>query len=172
MSHENLDQRKYEVINLFVDAKARLFSEVSDRLKSYYEDRCEEQQKTIYEIIWRKQVSNSVNQTRSFYNILDVEDLPYNTAANIQGGAAMELYRHPNLKGDRLAAFDGGGLSKMSGNADNQATSVRITAGRWRFYALPGLARFIGKSVTLGPGVYDFRSFQMDDSVSAFTRVG
>lgn len=121
-------------------------------------------------------MSNKINQTKDFDNILDVEDLSCDTAANIQGGAAMELYRHPQLKGDRLAAFDGGGVRSMSGNANNQATSVRINEGRWQFFDLPGwpsiLGRPIGRSVTLGRGTYDFRSYNLDDRVSSFRRVG
>lgn len=119
---------------------------------------------------------NSSNQEKELHLLSDVEDLPFDAAASIQGGAAMELYRHPNLKGDRLAAFDGGGVRSMSGNANNQATSVRIEEGRWQFFDLPGwpsiFGRPIGRAVTLGRGTYDFRSFKLDDRVSSFRRVG
>lgn len=114
-------------------------------------------------------MSHGNKQTNDIYNLSGVEDLSCDTAANIQGGAAMELYRHANLKGDRLAAFNGGGVRTMSSNANNQASSVRIREGKWAFYDLPFWNGW-GRGVTLGPGTWNF--IGLNDKISSLKRVG
>jgi hypothetical protein len=121
------------------------------------------------------------NQAKDFYNVPDVEDLSYDTAANVQGGReyAMTLYRDINLQGDVLGQFDGGGLRRMSSNADNQASSVKITQGRWTFYNSPNWNP-VGNPgfVTLGLGTYNFTDIRnaigvsLNDKVSSFRRTG
>ena len=111
--------------------------------------------------------------TKKYFNQLDatlaVNELDNQTAAAIQGGAAMTLYRHANLTGDILAAFDGGGVRTMSSNANNQASSVRITEGKWRFYDLP-YWNPLGRSVELGVGVWNFVG--LNDKISSLRRIG
>jgi hypothetical protein len=124
---------------------------------------------------------NNMNSTKDLYNIPGVEDLSCDTAAAVQGGAAMTLYRHINLKGDVLAKFDGGGVRWMSSNANNQASSVKITEGRWRFFSSPNWNP-IGVEggpgwVTLGRGTYNFTDIRnliggsLNDKISSFKRV-
>ncbi len=117
-------------------------------------------------------MSNSNNQIKDIYNIPGVEDLSHDTAANIQGGRdyAMTLYRHVDLK-DVLGQFDGGGLRKLSSNADNQASSVRITEGKWKFYTRSNWVDlpFSNDTVTLGKGDWNLNGF--NDSISSFRRI-
>jgi len=121
-------------------------------------------------ILRRKTMFSSNNQTKSIYTPSDVEDLSYDTAANIQSDAAMTLYKHANFQGDRLAEFNGGGVRTMSSNADNQASSVIITEGTWSFYdSLFWLfGRVKGKGITLGPGRYNFVG--LNDKISSLHR--
>jgi hypothetical protein len=107
--------------------------------------------------------------TKQLDATLAVNELDNQTAAAIQGGAAMTLYRHANLTGDILAAFDGGGVRTMSSNADNQASSVRITEGKWKFYDLPYWVP-LGQSVELGVGVWNFVG--LNDKISSLRRIG
>jgi Beta/Gamma crystallin len=118
-------------------------------------------------------MSNTNNQVTSLDNAMfGIEDLSCDVAANVQGGAAMELYRHANLQGDRLAAFSGGGVRTMSSNANNQASSVKITSGKWKFYDLPNWidVPFRTDSVVLGAGTYNFVG--LNDKISSFRRIG
>lgn len=63
---------------------------------------------------------------------LAVKELDDEAAAAIQGGWDLQVYRHANLV-DKLGSFNFG-KSRLSSNADDQITSFRINAGRWRFY--------------------------------------
>jgi hypothetical protein len=103
---------------------------------------------------------------------LAVKELDNQTAAAIQGGAAMTLYRHTNLGGDILAEFDGGGVRTMSSNANDQASSVTITEGEWAFYEDSEWNQLsIGEdSVVLGVGSWNFSG--LNDKISSFRRVG
>lgn len=129
-------------------------------------------------------MSNNMNRIKDIYNTPGVEDLSCDAAANIQGGRdyAMTLYRHIDSEGDKLAEFDGGGVRWMSSNANNQASSVRITEGRWRFFSSPnwnpvGVEGGPGW-VTLGPGTHNFTDVRnligvsLNDKISSFKRVG
>lgn len=98
-------------------------------------------------------------------------ELDDEVAATCSGGRdyAMTLYRHNDLQGDVLGQFDGGGLRTMSSNANNQASSVKITEGKWRFYNFPYWNR-LGGSVELGVGSWNFNGF--NDKTSSFRRIG
>jgi hypothetical protein len=98
----------------------------------------------------------------------ELQELSNETAATVQGGAAMHLYRHANFV-DQLGAFDGGGLRTLSSNANNQTSSIVINSGRWRFYNLPGW-NVAGGYIDLGPGRYNLRRF--NDKISSFKRIG
>jgi hypothetical protein len=112
-------------------------------------------------------------ETQKDFNQLDatlaVEELDNQTSAAIQGGAAMTLYRHSNPSRDILGQFDGGGLRTLSSNANNQASSVRITEGKWKFYNFP-YWNPLGGSVELGVGHWNFTG--LNDKISSFKRVG
>ena len=108
------------------------------------------------------------NQVKTLNNIAEVQELDNETAATIQGGVAMTLYRHANRKGDVLGEFNGGGLRRLSSNADNQASSVKITEGKWKFYNSPEWSP-LGGSVELGVGNWNFAG--LNDKVSSFRRV-
>jgi hypothetical protein len=118
-------------------------------------------------------MSNINNQVTSLDNAMfGIEDLSCDAAANVQGGAAMTLYRHANRGGDVLGSFDGGGLRRMSSNANDQTSSVTITEGKWKFYDQSNWIDipFVNDSVVLGAGTYNFVG--LNDKISSFRRVG
>jgi Beta/Gamma crystallin len=118
-------------------------------------------------------MSNINNQVTSLDNAMfGIEDLSCNAAANVQGGAAMTLYRHANLQGDVLGSFNGGGLRSLSSNANDQISSVRITEGKWQFFSESNWINvpFKKDTVTLGPGTRNF--VRLNDKISSFRRVG
>ena len=109
--------------------------------------------------------------TKEYFNQLDatlaVNEIDNETAATIQGGAAMTLYRH-GIGSEILGEFNGGGLRRLSTNANNQASSVKITAGKWKFYDYPEWNP-LGASVELGVGTWNFVG--LNDKISSFKRV-
>ena len=104
--------------------------------------------------------------TKQLEATLAVNELDNQTAAAIQGGAALTVYRHANLQ-DKLGEFNGGGLRTLSSNANNQISSVEITAGKWNFYDLP---HYLGRSLQLGVGKWNIVG--LNDKISSFKRVG
>jgi len=70
--------------------------------------------------------------TKQVEATLAVEELDNEVAAAIQGGYDLQVYRHANgrdLLGDLNTS-----RSSLSSNANDQISSVRVNAGRWRFY--------------------------------------
>jgi hypothetical protein len=96
---------------------------------------------------------------------LAVEELDNEVAATIQGGADLEVYRHVNAK-DLLGTFNFGS-STLSSNANNQISSVRVNAGRWRFYEYP---HYIGRVWEItNRGLYNAPPW-FNDTISSLRR--
>jgi hypothetical protein len=114
--------------------------------------------------------------TKEYFQNLEAtpafQELDNQTAAAIQGGAAMTLYRHANLTGDILAEFNGGGVRTMSSNANDQASSVRITEGKWKFYDARYWLDIPGAADTVELGVGNWNFVGLNDRISSFRRVG
>ncbi|HHP7243693.1 MAG TPA: hypothetical protein ACFE0H_03300 [Elainellaceae cyanobacterium] len=120
------------------------------------------------------------NQIQALNNVSDLQELSDENAATVQGGVA-DLFRHhtPHPNNERLGRFHGGGLRRLSSNADNQISSIWISGGeKWKFYLKPNWIDI--------PGVRD--SFVLDrtrsrygkwynltwsnDKISSFRRIG
>jgi hypothetical protein len=122
-----------------------------------------------------------MSNTKQNFNQLDatlaVKELDNETAAAIQGGAALELYGKTGAFGasDSLGSFNVGGRATLSSRADNQISSVLIKDGTWKFYED---ANYKGKSITFTRGRYDlvlyplgFLSSSWDNQISSFKRI-
>jgi hypothetical protein len=111
---------------------------------------------------------------------IEVEELSNDAAATIQGGR-VELYRHHarHPKNERLGVFNGGGLRRLSSNANNQISAIRISAGggTWRFYDFPNwLPGGSGGTWTIraprsGTAWYNVPA-RLNDKISSFRRIG
>lgn len=114
-------------------------------------------------------MSNINNQTNNLYTIDTVQDLSQESAAAIQGGAAVELYDDSNFR-KRLVSTDSG-TRNVGNNVNDRVTSIVINQGRWRFYTD---SNFRGVSADLGPGRYPNIGLGIipNDSISSFRRVG
>lgn len=115
--------------------------------------------------------------TKEHFNQLDaiaVTELDNETAAAIQGGAALELYRDIGLVG-YLGGFNFGGKKKLSSRANDEISSVRINAGKWEFYEDKNYG---GKAINFGRGTYNLTSYTFglfrswNDKISSFRRIG
>lgn len=108
--------------------------------------------------------------TKEHFNQLEttlaVKELDNETAATIQGGYALEVYIHINFR-DRLGRANRG-WSRLSSNANDQISSVKINSGRWRFYEH---ANYKGASFVRGPGRWNVPS-NFNDRISSIERIG
>lgn len=108
--------------------------------------------------------------TKEYFNQIDttlpVQEMDNETAAAIQGGYDLEVYRHANLK-DRLGSANYG-WSRLSSNANDQISSVRVNSGLWRFYEH---ANYKGASFVLGRGEWNVPS-NFNDRISSIDQVG
>lgn len=95
--------------------------------------------------------------------IAGVEELSNETAAAIQGGWDLEVYRDYNLK-DRVGSFN---VRSPQVKANNQISSVKINAGVWRFYDLPN---YRGNFLDLGPGTHNLVGFT-NDGISSLKQI-
>jgi len=110
-----------------------------------------------------------MSNTKEYFNQLDatlaIEELDNETAAAIQGGHGLEVYRHANL-GDHLGSFNYGSPG-LSSNANDQISSVRVNSGQWRFYEH---ANYQGESFVLGTGTWNVPS-NFNDRISSLRKV-
>jgi hypothetical protein len=89
-------------------------------------------------------------------------ELDDEVAAAIQGGSDLEVYRHANQK-DWLGGFNFG-KDKLSSNADNQISSIKVNAGRWAFF---DKSNYLGASWTVSkPGNYNVPEWFNDRTTS------
>lgn len=109
------------------------------------------------------------NQVKALNNIADVQDLSSETAAAVQGGADLEVYRHANGAG-WLGGFNFG-KDKLSSDANDQISSVRVNAGRWILFQnsnynvpIPGLSWVVS-----GKGLHNVPSW-FNDKTSSIRR--
>ncbi len=111
----------------------------------------------------------NINQTNNLYTIDTVQDLSQESAAAIQGGAAVELYDHSNFRG--LLVSTNVGTPNVGSRVNDRVTSIKINQGVWRFYVD---SNYRGVSTDLGPGQYANIGLGRipNDSITSFRRVG
>ncbi len=100
----------------------------------------------------------------------DFQELTYEQAAAIQGGAIVTLYNDVNFGGDAFGSDTE--ISDMNFTAYNDlASSIVITEGTWAFYEH---TNYYGASAVLGPGTYSWVENVgiANDTISSFRRVG
>jgi hypothetical protein len=114
-------------------------------------------------------MSNINNQTNNLYTIDTVQDLSLESAAAIQGGAAVELYDKSNFR-NRLVSTNTG-TRNVGERVNDRVTSIVINEGVWRFYTD---SNFRGVSVDLRKGRYANIGLGLipNDSISSFRRIG
>jgi len=114
-------------------------------------------------------MSNINNQTNNLYTIDTVQDLSQESAAAIQGGAAVELYDDSNFR-KRLVSTNSG-TPNVGNRVNDRVTSIVINQGVWQFFTD---SNFRGVSATLRPGRYANIGLGIipNDSISSFRRVG
>ncbi|MFN6527829.1 beta/gamma crystallin-related protein [Nostoc sp. ChiSLP03a] len=117
--------------------------------------------------------------TKEHFNQLDaiaVTELDNETAAAIQGGAALELYKDTGVLGASglLGSFNIGGRATLSSRANDEISSVLIKDGEWEFYED---ANYKGRSITFTRGRYDLVLYPLgfgsswNDKISSFKRI-
>lgn len=100
-----------------------------------------------------------------FEGIPAVKELDDEVAAAIQGGYDLEVYRHANQK-DWLGGFNFG-TDGLSSNANNQISSIKVNAGRWKFF---DWSNYLGQSWTVsGPGTYNVPEW-FNDRITSIRR--
>lgn len=108
--------------------------------------------------------------TKENFNQLEttlcVQELDNETAATIQGGWALEVYRHANLT-DKLGSFNQRSPG-LSSNSNDQISGFNINAGTWRFYEH---ANYKGAYLELGPGRWHLAGHSFNDRISSLKRV-
>jgi len=111
-----------------------------------------------------------MSNTKEYFNQLDttlaVQELDNETAAALQGGHDLEVYRHANSV-DRLGSANYG-WPRLSSNANDQISSVKVNSGQWRFYEH---ADYQGASFVLGRGAWNVPS-NFNDQISSIDQVG
>ncbi|MBN3944552.1 beta/gamma crystallin-related protein [Nostoc sp. NMS9] len=112
-------------------------------------------------------MSNINNQTQDFYSIELVQDLSYETAAAISGGAALELYNDSNF--GKLLVQTNEGTGNVGNDVNDRITSIVVNEGVWRFFTD---SQFRGLSADLGPGRYANIGLGFSDSITSFWRIG
>lgn len=114
-------------------------------------------------------MSNINNQTNNLYTIDTVQDLSQESAAAVQGGAALELYDDSNFR-KRLVSTDAS-TRNVGNRVNDRITSIVVNQGVWQFFTD---SQYRGVSVTLRPGRYANIGLGLipNDSISSYRRVG
>jgi hypothetical protein len=114
-------------------------------------------------------MSDINNQSNNLYTIDTVQDLSLESAAAIQGGAAVELYDKSNFR-DQLLSTDRG-TANVGSRINDRVTSIVINEGVWEFYTE---SNFRGASTKLRKGRYANIGLGLipNDSITSFRRVG
>lgn len=113
--------------------------------------------------------------TKEYFKQLEaipaVKELDDEVAATIQGGWDLEAFKDINYRGGRLAAANVG-FPRLN-SADNHISSLKIHAGKWRFYNFPDYSERGGYK-DLGPGQYPWvvNAGIPNDWISSFKRIG
>lgn len=96
-------------------------------------------------------------------------ELDNETAAAVQGGAALELYDDSNFR-KGLVSTDTG-TANVGNRVNDRVTSIVVNKGVWQFFTD---SNFRGVSVTLRPGRYANIGLGLipNDSISSFRRIG
>lgn len=108
--------------------------------------------------------------TKEYFNQLDaitVTEIDSETAAAIQGGAALEVYRHAGQK-DLLGSFNSRSGPTLSSNANNQISSVKVNSGVWRLY---DLSNWKGAYVEFSKGKHNVPAW-FNDRTTSLQKVG
>ena len=114
-------------------------------------------------------MSNINNQTNNLYTIDTVQDLSQESAAAVQGGAALELYDDSDFR--KLLVVTNANTRNVGNDVNDRITSIVVNQGRWRFYTD---SNFRSVSADLGPGRYPNIGLGIirNDSISSFRRIG
>lgn len=120
------------------------------------------------------------NHIQALNNISDLQELSDESAAAVQGGRIYLLRHrsgHPN--NEWLGTFHGGGLRRLSSNADNQISSIWMSPGqKWKFYLRPNWVDVPGvrDSFVLNSNGWSHGKFinltWSNDKISSFRRIG
>jgi Beta/Gamma crystallin len=113
-------------------------------------------------------MSNINNKTQDLFALDTVQDLDNESAAAIQGGAAVELFADSNF-GTPLVRTNEGSANVGDG-VNDRTTSIIINRGKWRFYTD---SNFRGVSADLGPGRHSNIGLGIipNDSITSFKRL-
>ena len=96
--------------------------------------------------------------------IAGVQELSHETAAAIQGGAALEVFGDRNFE-DRVGSFN---VRSPQVKANDQISSFRINAGTWRFFED---ANYKGRYLdAFGSGNFVLKGF-WDNRISSLKRI-
>lgn len=114
-------------------------------------------------------MSNINNKTQDLFALDIIQDLDNESAAAIQGGAAVELFNDSNFR--KPIVKTNRGTRNVGERANDRTTSIIINSGKWRFYTD---SNFRGVSTDLGRGRYANIGLGRipNDSITSFKRIG
>lgn len=97
-----------------------------------------------------------------------MQDLDNESAAAIQGGAAVELFADSNFRKPLVKTDEGS--ANVGDGVNDRTTSIIINSGKWRFYTD---SNFRGVSTDLGRGRYSNIGLGLipNDSITSFKRI-
>ncbi|MBW4532863.1 MAG: beta/gamma crystallin family protein [Pleurocapsa minor HA4230-MV1] len=119
-------------------------------------------------LIMEKTMSNINNKTQDLFALDTVQDLDNESAAAIQGGAAVELFADSNFRKSMVKTDEGS--ANVGDGVNDRTTSIIINSGKWRFYTD---SNFRGVSTTLGVGRHANVGLGSipNDSITSFRRI-
>jgi len=108
---------------------------------------------------------SNINQTNNLYTIDTVQDLSQESAAAIQGGAEIIVYRDADFRGNalKIRGDNANGQYQFVGAFNNSISSIKVLSGTWQFFTNSDRT---GLAQTLGPGNYRRLAAQMNDTIS------
>jgi hypothetical protein len=108
---------------------------------------------------------SNINQTNNLYTIDTVQDLSQESAAAIQGGAEIIVYRDANFRGNalKLTGNNANSQYQFRGAFNNSISSIKVLSGTWEFFTNSDRT---GLAQTLKPGNYSRLDPQMNDTIS------
>ena len=108
---------------------------------------------------------SNINQTNDLYTIDTVQDLSQESAAAIQGGAEIIVYRDADFRGNalKIRANNANEQYQFLGAFNNSISSIKVLSGTWQFFTNSNRT---GLTQTLKPGNYRRLDAQMNDTIS------
>lgn len=104
--------------------------------------------------------------TKEVETTLAVEELDNEVAAAIQGGYDMEIYQHAN--GIQLLGHFNQSKSFLASRENDKISSIRVNAGKWRFYEHADYSGRVWDVIT--PGLRNVPSW-LNDKISSWMRI-